>query len=245
MKSKALLVLFSALMTLAMALTDTKAADLPVGDSDAVNNMTEKATIWSPELVGGQWGWRLTKYRYIDQAYKINGQTLLLLSTDINNTDNVLWNPLTGTGRHLDQGEYKRFWYERKNDMLLHNLFPVLAAPSSNDKVIPGLYPAKLFAGRKIQLFGSPGQYFNCGIIFYSYYGVYDKSSRLIKTFYVLEKLEHPKDFKYFVCPEAETKQEKHIKIKFEETKDIFLQNYLMKHYCFSVLRQKIQSLLG
>ena len=44
----------------------------------------------------------------------------------------------------------------------------------------------------------------------------------LLRLFYVLEKLEHPKDFKYFVCPEAETKQEKHIKIKFEETKDIF-----------------------
>ena len=199
MKSKALLVLFSALMTLAMALTDTKAADLPVGDSDAVNNMTEKATIWSPELVGGQWGWRLTKYRYFELAYKINDQTLLLLSTDENHTDNVLWNPLTGTGRHLDQEEFKKFFYKYKNDRLLYSLFPVLDDPSKNEKFTPVLYQQKLLYGRNIQRFISPGQNFYCSSIFYSYYGVYDKSSRLIKTFYVLEKLDHPKNFKYFL----------------------------------------------
>ncbi len=50
MKSRALMVLFGALISLAGAIDDASAAD-PPGAPD-INNMTPRPTPWSSELVG-------------------------------------------------------------------------------------------------------------------------------------------------------------------------------------------------
>ncbi len=62
----------------------------------------------------------------------------------------------------------------------------------------------------------SPGQSFPCSSVFYNYYSVFDDSRRLIKKLYIVQKFDYPKILKYFVCPEADAPQEKHIKAEFQ-----------------------------
>lgn len=107
--------LFCAAASLVVASFPAQAAD---GSADlGISDLTQNATIWSPELAGGQWGWRLTKYKYIGAAYKFNGETIFFLQDKITgNSGSLLWDPLKGTGIYLNPGETKKFWSYHVND---------------------------------------------------------------------------------------------------------------------------------
>jgi hypothetical protein len=134
-------------------------------------------TKWSPELVGGQWGWRLTKYKSLEDVYNIDGRTIVQLSTDQSSTDNVVWDPLTGGGDHLDHEASVRFIQEHGKDIQ-----PAIIANG----------PIKISGARVIVAEPSYGNIGTCSPNFAWYYSVYDSSHRLLRSFYVVEKLVHP-----------------------------------------------------
>jgi len=151
------------------------------------------------ELVGNQWGWHITHYKGISGAFKINGNTVLLLSAT--EGDYVVWNPLTGDVHHLDGAGFDAFWSAHKNARVFFGL------------------PMKLYDGRTIDYFPSPGQTFSCHSTFFQYYRVFDQAHHLVRAFYVVSKLEHPEETLYHVCSEIGL-PDRHIMIDYDTTVD-------------------------
>ncbi len=172
------------------------------------NDGVQSTTAWSTELVGGLWGWHLAKYKGFENAYRIDGQTLLLLGADIKETDNVLWNPLTGMRLHLDHDEELRFLSRHKNDRLTSYIY---------------ISPIHLQGGRTLQAMPSPGQNLFCHSLSFRYYDVFDKHHGVLGAFYIVRKLDRARTIKYFVCPEAEQWQEHFMKIEFIMDMDCFV----------------------
>ena len=163
------------------------------------NDGFQNATTWSTELAGDLWGWRLTKYKSFDDAYTIGDQTLLLLSTDgLHPTDNVLWNPLTGMGRHLDRQQYVNFGAKHVNDRPAWWTSPIL-----------------LRGGQTLQSVPSPAQYFPCQAVLFRYYELSAQDRRILAAVYVLRKLGNPRLIKYYTCPEAALATKHYMKIDF------------------------------
>jgi hypothetical protein len=113
MRLKALITVLWALVGLGITLSCEAATG---SGGETASDAIQSATKWSTELVANQWAWRLTKYRELWAAYKIDGQTSLLLSSDPTIlqtkrifTDSVLWNLLTGEGRHFSADELEQF----------------------------------------------------------------------------------------------------------------------------------------
>jgi hypothetical protein len=156
--------------------------------------LTPDITKWSSELKGGQWGWHSTKYGALDWFFQIDGKTLVMLSTDINVTDNVLWDPLTGAGLHLNHEEYERFIQSHKDD---------------HYSSIPNIYTGRLFpivGERMLQTQLSPPYTTGtCAILFGYYINIFDKDHDLIRSFYVISKLRHPIMVMRDTCAEGDT----------------------------------------
>lgn len=91
-------------------------------------------------------GMAFRKYRWVENAYHIYGETFLLLTTKpFKETDNVLWNPLTGDGRHLDHEKNARFLSEHGRE------------------VVPQLIrPIRIYGERILEPKLSPGQTSSC-----------------------------------------------------------------------------------
>jgi len=149
---------------------------------------------WSSELRGGQWGWHLTKYGVFDCFFRIDGKTLLMLATDINATDNVIWDPLTGRGLHLNHKEYEKFIESHKDDRYLGR--PII----NTDQLFP------LGDERWLQTQLSPPYTGNtCGINFGYYINILGKDQNLIRSFYVIAKLRHPITVMRDICSEDDS----------------------------------------
>jgi hypothetical protein len=178
----------------------------PCGDAHAASDTGKAGGIhsqmllkWSPELVGNQWGWLLTKYRYYEDSYKMDDRIFLMLSSTIDPTDNVLWDPLTGRGIHLDTQEYVQFHEKHKNDRNtpLHQ-FPMYGSRNLESKTSPGV-PM-------------------CFTMFDNYFALSDSaSSRIIRAFYVARRMDHPETKKYPVCFDGQSTKTRSIKVEFEE----------------------------
>src|SRR6266567_6365753 len=176
---------------------EVRADQQPIGGDAVV--LAPDVTKWSSELKGGQWGWHLTKYGSLDWFFQIGGKTLIMLSTDMNTTDNVLWDPLTGAGLHLNHEEYERFTEGHKDD---------------HYTIGPDLYTDRLFpleGGRMIQTkISSPYIANTCGMLFAYYlniYGeghIYGEDQDLIRSFYVIAKLRHPITVMRDTCAEGD-----------------------------------------
>ena len=192
MELRSISVLFSIIIGLSISHTNAK-ADGPHVDADVVD-LTQAATRWSPELVGGQWGWRLTKYKVLSGAFKINGQTLLLLSAPARSAaDSVLWDPLTGTGTHLNQDEWKSFF-----------------AMHEKDRVQTWMRPIRLQGGKVLQ---TRGWSLHCQALPFQYYEIIDSKNRVLNSVYIVHKLHDSKRVKYFICPESDSAQEHYMDV--------------------------------
>ncbi len=189
MNLRSLAVLLCVIIGLPISHIDAK-ADGPHVDA-GVGNLTQDATRWSSELGGGQWGWRLTKYNVITGAYKIDGQTLLSLSATA--TDSVLWNPLTGKGRHLNQDEWKRI-------NIMHE----------KERIQTWMNPIRLQEGRMLK---TRGWALHCQAIPFKYYEIINSNNIAYRASYIVRKLEQKERIKYFTCPEADTMQEHYMDI--------------------------------
>jgi hypothetical protein len=152
--------------------------------------LTEDLAKGSPELMGDQWGWRLTRYKEFQASFKINGRTLVMLSTDLQLTDDVIWDPLTGLGRYLDHDQSIKFIEAHRQDMFDGIYSPGQGTVISGDRTIEA-WPAPGV--------GNP----SCTPNFYEYFNVYDSSHRLLRSFYVVEKLADPQSIKYHICNEG------------------------------------------
>jgi hypothetical protein len=166
--------------------TDAAAQRREVNSSLVTENLTEL----SPELIGNQWGWHLTRYRGLDGLYKIEGRTFLMLSTDFNLMDNVIWDPLTGLGRHFDHDPWVQFTeaYRQEGSSGLLAIGQGLELPGNRTAIVraaPGV--------------GMP----SCGPNFNQYFDVYDASRNLLRSFYVVTKIVDPLSVKYHICIEG------------------------------------------
>jgi hypothetical protein len=184
------------LLYLAVTCSGTEAAG-EQGQAASIESQT--VVNWSPELTGDQWEWRLTKYRYYENAYKIDGRTFLMLSSNADPTDNVLWDPLTGRGLHLDTREYVQF---RKGH--------------ADDWNSP-LHPFPMYGDRHLGAETSPGVPM-CNSIFDHFFVLSDSSGhRIIRTFYVARRIDHPEVKRYPVCFDGPSAETRSIKVEFEE----------------------------
>ncbi len=158
--------------------------------SGNVTGLNEDLTKWSPELVGRQWGWRLTRYKSFDASFKIDGEVYLMLSADIKTTDNVIWDPLTGLGRHFDHDQWVEF-----TDMHREDLFSGILSIGQH---------AAMSDGRIMEVSPAPGVGMpSCSQNFNGYYNIYDSSRRLLRSFYVVERVVDPLSVRYHICIEG------------------------------------------
>jgi len=150
-------------------------------------DLSESLMRRTPELVGDKWGWRLTKYKNVMNFFKVDGRVMILLSTDLEATDNVIWDPLTGQRRHLNSREYLQFGEEHRKHLISAALNLGQVLQISDDRTIQA-WPAPGV--------GSP----NCAPIFYQFFRVRDASGAVLRSFYVVEKIDHPASRKYHIC---------------------------------------------
>jgi hypothetical protein len=183
--------IFAFVLTLVLSI-EVRADKQPVEGNVVV--LAPDITNWSPELKGGLWGWHLTKYGCLEWIFRIDGKTLIMLSTDINATDNVLWDPLTGAGLHLNHEEYEEFNQTHKDDQYLG---------------VPELYTDRLFPlgeKRMIQTQISPPYIANvCTMLFSYYFNIFNMDHDLVGSFYVLVKLPYPITTMRDTCAEGDS----------------------------------------
>jgi len=119
-----------------------------------------------------------------------------MLSTDIKATDNVLWDPLTGAGLHLDHEEYEQFTKTYKDDHYIGMIDPDRFYPSLGSRMIRTRV-------------SSP--YHTCGVLFGYYFDlfekdhIYDGDHSPIRSFFVIEKLPHPITVMRDTCAEGDS----------------------------------------
>ena len=202
MTPRSFLISFCAAVSLAVASPAAQAAD-PSADS-SIGDLTQNATIWSPELAGGQWGWVLNKYRIYQASYKIGGNTYFQLDTSESNNDppnseGVLWNPLTGGGRHFKGAEIDKFWKKYADKRLI-----IVIAENIKFLLSNGRY-----------MLTSKYSQTDCENISFTEYKIFDEKDNFIKGFYIVHKFNGPRDTKYVICREAEDTEIGHTKIYF------------------------------
>lgn len=191
MMPRSFLIPFCAAVSLAVASPAAQAAD-PSADS-GIGDLTQNATIWSPELAGGQWGWSLTKYNIFNDSYKIGGNIYFLLSTNLffksipPNVEAVFWNPLTGGGSHFSGDDISKIWTEHKDNRIDVN----------NTKI-------QLNNGRNITTYLYGNWFLRCGNIAFREYKIFDNKDNFVYGFYIVHKLDRPENIKLAVCREAE-----------------------------------------
>jgi hypothetical protein len=159
-------------------------------DNGGVTGLEEDLTKLSPELARDQWGWHLTRYWEFAGSYKIDGQPFLMLSMDLSLTDNVLWDPLTGFGSHLDHKQWVQFTAAHRQDKFVDVLAPGQGLDLSRNRTVidqpaPGV--------------GMP----SCGPIFNDFFEVYESSHNLLRSFYAVAKVVDPLSVKYHICIEG------------------------------------------
>ena len=191
---RSFLISFCAAVSLAVASPAAQAAD-PFADP-GIGDLTQNATIWSPELAGGQWGWVLNKYNIFYDNYKINNNIYFLFSTNLffkdipPNTEGVLWNPLTGDGSHFKGAEIDKFQKKYADKRIIIVITENIKFPLSNGRyVTTSLYR---------------NSFLRCGAIQFQEYKIFDKKDNFIEGFYIVHKLDSPENIKLAVCREAE-----------------------------------------
>jgi hypothetical protein len=168
------------------------------GQSESIDS--QNLTTLSPELVGDQWGWRLAKYRYYEGFYTIADRTFLMLSANVDPTDNVLWDPITGRGLHLNTLEYVKFHEKYESDRNT------------------ALRPFPTYGNRHLGAETSPGEVSMCYHMFDHYFVLSDASDRrIIRAFYVARRIDHPRIEKYPICYDGASAETRSIKVEFEE----------------------------
>jgi hypothetical protein len=172
-----------------MAIVSSTHATAQRGDADNAG-FTEDLTKRSPELVGNQWGWELTRYWNFAGWYKIGGRVLIMLATDLNLTDNVLWDPLTGLGRHFDHDQWVQFTEAHRQDRSLGLLSTGqgLDLPANRTAIVQAAPGA-----------GMP----SCSPNFSQYFNVYNSSHDILRSFYVVSKIADPLSVRYRICIEG------------------------------------------
>jgi hypothetical protein len=205
MKLRLVLALVCAITGLAVTHLNAKADD-PLADGGS-NDPRQRATTWSKELAGGQWGWRITEYKIFEAIYSIDGQTVVLLSKEKDSADSLLWNPMTGTARHFDHAEFAKFQSDHARDLLSSYIFPNQGQFRR--------FSVPLLNGRLLQSFRSPGQPYSCHAILFQYYETSAYHSNQKSMFYIVRTLKRPELVKYFTCREAEVAKEHRMTVDF------------------------------
>jgi hypothetical protein len=159
-------------------------------DVGAATGLEENLKELSPELAGGKWGWHLTRYSDVGYSIKIAGRVYLVLSTDPQKKDNVVWDPLTGLGRHIDHDQWVRMIEARRQSLSIGILFPGQSEAIPDDRILryepaPGV--------------GMP----SCSPNFNGYFEVYNSSQNLLRSFYVVTKIADPSSVRYHICIEG------------------------------------------
>jgi hypothetical protein len=186
LQSGALRVSALALLTVIAPVTQAVAQH---GGSD-LTGLTEDLTKLSPELAGGRWGWRLTRYPDVGYSIKIAGRVYLVLSTDPKKNENIIWDPLTGLGRDIDHAQWASLIEEHRQDSSTGILF------LGQFKAIPN--------NRTLRYEPAPGVGMpSCSPNFYGYFAVHDSSQKLLRSFYVVVKISDPLSVRYHICIEG------------------------------------------
>ncbi len=140
-----------------------------------------------PELAANQWGWHLTRYKFLYGLYAIRGTLYLSLFSELNGDDGVLWSPLTGKGAHLNGSAFKKISIDYRQ-----NYVPGVLGPLTT-----------LSDGRLIEQQYSPGAGNRCGPLFSYYFSEFDKHKEFIRSFYVIVKTKNPFKLNYNCAGEA------------------------------------------